>query len=234
MSDPIGENWDAIAQWWMDDITSDPTYPHDVHPLLSRTMPQDPGRTLDLGCGEGQGMRIVGGNVFGADLSTALLAESDAVGRVVALRAPQLAAFRNDAFDTVYSIYLLDLLDDDEGFFTETARIVRPGGALVVIMNHPVYTAPGSAPLIDADGEVLWRWGAYFARGSSVEPVRERTVEFHHRPMGHLVSSAAAAGWNLEAMEELPLSLESIAAMPGYEGQELIPRLIGLRWALGA
>jgi hypothetical protein len=41
---------------------------------------------------------------------------------------------------------------------------------------------------------------------------------------------AAAAGWVLETLIERPLGRETLAGMPGYEGQEGFPRLAGFRW----
>jgi len=137
---------------------------------------------------------------------------------------------RQDSFDVAYSIYLLDLIQDHRRFFGETARIVRRGGHLVVVINHPVYTAPGSAPFMDGDGEVLWRWGTYFEEGSSREPAGEGTIEFFHRPVDEIVSAASTAGWSLEHMVETGLSAKTIARFPEYVGQENIPRLAGFRW----
>ena len=226
----VSDNWDDIASWWTDEAAADSAYAIDVHPLLVELLPQDPGATVDLGCGEGQGMRLVGGSVVGVDLSTELAVEASVAGPVVVAELPGLDFFVDDAFDTAYSVYLLDLIEDHAGFFTESARIVRNGGALVIVINHPAYTAPGSAPLLDEDGEVLWRWGDYFRTGSSLEPAGHREIRFHHRPLGHLLTDAAAAGWNLDLMVERALSADTIKALPGYVGQHHIPRLLGVRW----
>jgi SAM-dependent methyltransferase len=135
--------------------------------------------------------------------------------------------------DTAYSVYLLDLIKDHNGFFTESARVVKPGGSLVIVINHPVFTAPGSGPFADEDGEILWRWGTYFIDGSSTEPAGEGKVEFFHRPMAALLSCAAKWEWVLERIIERGLSAETVGRIPSYEGQEHIPRLLGVRWTLG-
>jgi hypothetical protein len=83
---------------------------------------------------------------------------------------------------------------------------------------------------MDPDGEVLWRWGTYFAQGSMPEPAGDRTIEFFHRPMSDLLSSAADEGWALEALIERGLSRQTIARFPEYVGQEHFPRIAGLRW----
>jgi hypothetical protein len=83
-----------------------------------------------------------------------------------------------------------------------------------------VWTAPGSSPIEDADGESLWRPGDYFSDGTGTEvPTREGPVVFHHRGMGNLLNTAADTSW----------SLLKIIEQPHHElaNQKGIPRLLG-------
>lgn len=224
------ENWDDIASWWMAEVDGDPAYVTDVHPLYVSLLPESPGVLLDVGCGEGQAMPFNSGWTVGVDLSQHLLREAMAHGPCVRTRLPDLTCFAEDAFDTAGSIYLLDLIADEARFFSELARVVRPGGSLALVINHPVCTAPGSAPIGDVDGEILWRWGDYHRRGSSFEVGGGRNLEFFHRSIGVLLNEAASAGWVLEHVEERPLSPATIERLPEYVGQESVPRLLGARW----
>jgi SAM-dependent methyltransferase len=228
----MSEDWDDLAPWWALEVENDPAYASDVHPILVELMPKQVGRAMDLGCGEGQGMRLIGNSVFGCDLSHDLLVQANSGGRVARTKLPDLRWLKQASLDTAYSVYLLDLIEDHETFFVEVARVMKPGGSLVIVINHPAYTAPGSAPLADMEGEILWRWGSYFSLGSSTEPAGPGEVRFFHRPMAELLSGAAIAGWKLDAMIERGLSSQTIARIPGYEGQEVIPRLLGVRWTL--
>jgi SAM-dependent methyltransferase len=222
--------WDDLADWWTAEVEDDPAYEGDVHPILIELLEGTSGRTIDLGCGEGQGMRLVGGEMIGTDLSMSLLHHAYATAPVVQAVLPELSWLRDASLERAFSVYLLDLISDDATFFTETARVIKPGGYLVVIINHPVFTAPGSTPLIDDDGQVLWRWGSYFEPGSSSEPAGNGSVEFFHRPVADLLTAAARSGWVLDTMVERGLSEETIARIPGYAGQEHVPRLAGFRW----
>jgi SAM-dependent methyltransferase len=226
----VASKWDDLAEWWAGEVEQDPAYPLDVHPILRELMPPSEGLAMDLGCGEGQGMRLMEGNVFGCDVSIDLLRRADASGRVVQTELPDLRWLRDNTLDTAISVYLLDLIRDHAGFFAQSARAVKPGGHLVVVINHPAFTAPGSSPMLDTDDEILWRWGAYFSEGSSTEPAGDGVVEFFHRPMDELLTSAAAEGWMLERMIERGLSDETVARLPLYAGQQHIPRLLGVRW----
>jgi SAM-dependent methyltransferase len=226
----MSDNWNDIAAWWIEEAAHDPAYPFDVHPLLTGLMEGVSGTVLDLGCGEGQGMRLLDREVIGVDSSEDLARVAASAGQVVVAELPDLSFLVPGTVDGAYAVYLLDLIEDHDGFLSEAARAIRTGGHLVVIMNHPVYTAPGAAPLMDTDGEILWRWGEYFVAGSALESVGPRDVRFFHRPLGVLLTSAARSGWVLERMVERGLSAEVVDRLPGYAGQESIPRLIGVRW----
>jgi SAM-dependent methyltransferase len=229
----MSTDWDDLATWWSDEVKNDPAYASDVHPMLLELVPDPAGVSMDLGCGEGQGMRLIGSSTFGCDLTPELLRLTGSRGRVVQARLPDLRWLKDASLDTAFSVYLVDLIQDHERFFAEMARVVKSGGQLVVIINHPAYTAPGSGPMLDIDDEILWRWGSYFEEGSSTEPAGEGEVEFFHRPMDMLLTVAARSGWKLECMIEHGLSDETVARIPSYEGQQHIPRLLGVRWTRG-
>ncbi|MGI9665979.1 MAG: class I SAM-dependent methyltransferase [Acidimicrobiia bacterium] len=230
----MGDNWDDIASWWIGEATTDPAYATDVHPLFDHLLPSVEGRWVDLGCGEGQGMRRIDGTVVGVDLSIELAKVAHRTNPAVVAELPDLSCFAADSFGGAYSVYLVDLIGDLAGFFSEAARIVVEGGHLIIVINHPVYTALGSSPIIDADGEVLWRWGSYFDVGSSLEEGGGRSIRFFHRPLGSLLTIAAQSGWSLVGMDERALSADTIERLPGYEGQDHVPRLLGVHWRLSS
>ena len=226
----MSSNWDELARWWSAEVEGDEAYRSDVHPMLLELLPGSLGTAMDLGCGEGRGMRLSGGAAFGCDLTLELLRQARGGGSVVQAELPDLMWLKDAVLDTAFSVYLLDLIEDHDGFFRETARVVRSGGALVIVINHPICTAPNSSPIGVEDGEVLWRWGQYFTEGSSFEPAGDGEVEFFHRPMSDLLTSAASHGWVLDQLIERALSAETIAKYFSYRGQESIPRLLGVRW----
>jgi SAM-dependent methyltransferase len=129
---------------------------------------------------------------------------------------------RDDSVDGVYSVLALEHIEDHTRFFLEAARVTKPGGVLALVINHPTWTAPGSTPITDEEGEVLWRPGEYFSAGSTKEPAGEGTVTFYHRSVSDLLNSAADAGWGLGQMIEQPHH--------ELEDQAGIPRLLACRW----
>ncbi len=229
--------WDDLAEWWLGEIASDPAYETDVLPLLVDVFDAPAGVVLDAGCGEGRVMEMLRPDhrAIGCDLSAVLLEQAKHRGPVVRARLPSLAWIADASVAGLVAVMVVEHLADAEALLREARRVAVPGGTLTVVMNHPAYTAAGSGPIVDqTDGEVLWRWGPYFDAHSTAIPAGEGTVEFHHRPLGSLLTAAAASGWSLEVIDERPLGPEAITRDPGLVGQEQFPRLLGARWrALG-
>ena len=229
-----GVSWDRIDSWWLEELAADPAYDEEIEPLLMSLLKPEPDLLyLDLGCGEGRLMRSVtalGSRVVGCDLSQLLLSKARQFGPVVRCALPSLKWAKPASFDGAYVGLVLEHLRDEKAFFMSAANVVRSKGVLAIVINHPVWTAPNSSPIEDAGGEILWRPGTYFGRGFSREPAGTDKVTFYHRTMADLVNSASAAGWDLQRMEERGLSPEQVKRVPDLEGQEHIPRILGLRW----
>jgi len=217
-------SWTSLTEWWRSEIGNDPAYSEVVTPLLIQVLsPAPDGTYLDIGCGEGRVMRAVAGQgatVHGLDINPDLARQAETAVVADLLAIPM----RSDAYDGVYSVLTLEHVADHRRFFAEATRVTKPGGVLALVVNHPVWTAPDSTPISDADGEVLWRPGEYFSSGSSEVPAGESSVVFHHRSMADLLNAASAAGWSLEKMIEEPHHQ--------FEDQAGIPRLLACRWRL--
>ena len=222
--------WDDLSTWWIDAVRDDPTQSDDLLDLLSELVPGTGGTTIDVGCGEGQAMRLLGPPIVGIDASESLLRRASHSGPVVRALLPDLSWVRPRSFDRAICVGVLDLIEDDAALLTNLATVVRPGGHLLVVVNHPVATAPRSEPLVDAEGEVLWRWGSYLEAGDFDQRIEGHHVTLRHRPLARLLTSAAASGWILESMIERGPSPAALDRFPGYRGQQHIPTLLGVRW----
>jgi ubiquinone/menaquinone biosynthesis C-methylase UbiE len=142
------------------------TYDRPGNPLIATEQPvvwrilddTPPGRALDAACGTGRHTRRLvdcGHSVIGVDGSPEMLA-------VARVRAPE-ATFADgdlqhlpvasDAFDLVVCSLAFDHVPNIDRPVAELARVLRPGGRLVVSDIHPVLTAIGGAAYFrDADG----------------------------------------------------------------------------------
>ena len=238
LSSRLEMEWRDVARWWIESGSTDPVYAETINPLLDRLLDgvHDAGIILDLGCGEGSVAESLDRTgVVGVDITRDLLRRAREKIPVVCARLPHLDWVRPGSVRGAYAVFVVEHLADLDSFFDAAATAVTAGGFLIMISNHPAYTAPGSGPLVDtSDGEVLWRWGPYFSLGLSTEPAGERFVTFHHRPLGTLLSAAGTAGWSLEEFVEAPLGQAAIDREPTYIGQGHMPRLFGARWVQNA
>lgn len=227
-------DWNELTEWWTAEA-QDPAYEEEVIPLFFEVLGEVRGRVLlDLGCGDGRIARLAAGRgakVIGVDINLELARRAARSLPVFLDRLPGLACVRSGAADGAYAVLTLEHIEDSARFFAEAARAVRPGGSLALVINHPVYTAPGSGPVIDAaDGELFWRFGGYLSAGRTSEPAGEGLVEFIHRPLGMLLTEAAAAGWQLEEARERGVGAGSSARDPILAKHQGIPHLMALRW----
>jgi SAM-dependent methyltransferase len=226
----VNNEWNDHASWWLDEVAGDTIYRSDVVPMITGLLDGVDGRLLELGCGEGQIMQLYPGRVFGCDVSMALLRHAITRGAVVRTMLPDLEWARSGVFDAAYMVLVLEHLPELD-IFAAAARVVRRGGTLALVMNHPAFTAAGSGPIMDpSDGEILWRWGKYFEPGSTLMPTAGAAVTFYHRPLADILTAAASAGWFLTEIVERGLSDTALATEPEYVGQEQMPRLLGARW----
>lgn len=225
--------WEGLAEWWLAELEEDPAYEQEVAPLIVDLLAPEPGwRVLDVGCGEGRLMHRLsqlGVDPVGVDIEPGLLRMAVMSGPVLRASLPDLGAVRDSAFDAAAVSLVLEHLDDEISFFSEIARIVKAGGVLALVVNHPIFTAPDSAPIQEID-EVLWRPGTYFDPGFTDEPIGGRSVRFHHRPLGRLLTVASDAGWDLKRMIEGGVSDEQVRRHPPLDDQRHIPRILGVRW----
>lgn len=135
----------SLAQSWWD--PAGPSRPlHELNPLRLRyietavKLPE--ARVLDVGCGGGilsESMARSGAHVLGIDLSQAVLdvAELHALeGKIAvqykAIAAEELAAAQPASFDLVTCMEMLEHVPDPAAMLGTLARLVRPGGDVMV------------------------------------------------------------------------------------------------------
>jgi SAM-dependent methyltransferase len=143
--------WERNAEFWIRIIRErlDPFRTEVTDAAVLRALQPAPGDVvLDAGCGEGYLTRRLAGrgvSAVGVDRSAGLIEAARAAGRPRAgtarfllgdLRALPLAGGR---FDAVLCNHSLNELRSLRPAFAEFARVLRPGGRLVVLMLHPCF-----------------------------------------------------------------------------------------------
>jgi ubiquinone biosynthesis O-methyltransferase len=98
-------------------------------------------RVLDVGCGDGAlaiELRKSGAAVTGIDVSDAMITAARERARAhgadcrFSVAAAEALPFAAGHFDVVVAVTILCFVDDQEPVFREMARVLRPGGRLVI------------------------------------------------------------------------------------------------------
>lgn len=115
-------------------------------PALRATLPPPGGTVIDLGCGEGRVCRelsSLGYRIVGLDRSPTLTQAAKAHSPSLPFTLADAAAlpFADGSAALVISCMSLHDMDDLDGVLRESARVLRPGGQLLIITLHPFGTA---------------------------------------------------------------------------------------------
>lgn len=152
-----------------------------------------PTAVLDVGVGSGlttATIEAAGHRVFGVDVSGRMLAlarRRDPGARLVRADATRLP-IPDDSFDRVMSVQVFQLLAEPEWLLSEIARVLRPGGVLVIapvvveVPDDPINrTYWDGRPLREAPGALAHLVGPLLSTGfrdvtTSCGPRRSHTV----------------------------------------------------------
>lgn len=188
-------------------------------PLLDQLGPVDGRRVLDAGAGEGYLSRLLaraGARVTSVEPAQAMvdrireLEGEQSLGLVI--HQLDLTDFHTDEpFDTVVCSMVLGAIPNWWAALASCVRALRPGGQLVITLNHPAF-------------ENLWttwkKHGDYQLTGylSEYEIKAEYASDFH-RPLSTYLNAIIETGCRLTAIIEPGLDPE-VARESGIEGIE--------------
>ncbi len=160
-------------------------------------------RILDAGCGSGplsEAMQAKGAVVVGFDASAAMVdLARQRLGEGADLHVADLGEplpFADADFDDVVASLVLHYLEDWSGPLTELRRVLKPGGRLMLSVNHPAAYA-----IVYPEAnyfEVTQYSEDYIMGGQTV------WLTFWHRPLHAMTDAFAAAGFRIAAVSEPP------------------------------
>jgi ubiquinone/menaquinone biosynthesis C-methylase UbiE len=162
-------------------------------------------RILDAGCGSGPlsaALRAKGAIMTGFDASPAMVGLArQRLGEDADLHVADLSQplpFADGVFDDVVASLVLHYLQDWTAPLAELRRVLKPGGRLILSVNHPtVY-------------KVVYPTADYFAITKHTEEFtfNGQTAEltFWHRPLHAMTTAFTEAGFNISVISEPPFS----------------------------
>jgi SAM-dependent methyltransferase len=166
---------------------------------------------LDAGCGTGYlsaKLRDRGARVTGVDLAERMIEIARADHPGIDFRVDsctELATLEDGRFDLVVANYVLMDTPDLGATVRAFARVLKPGGAAVLVFSHPCFPQGGAT--VSEDGRrVSYHWDfPYFEPRKCVDPPWAHfKTEFlwFHRPLSDYWKAFAAAGLAVVGFEE--------------------------------
>lgn len=232
------KRWDEFADSWIEFVRSGKNYYMEYMngPALKRRIGDVEGKkVLDMGCGEGCWSKFFakeGAEVTGIDLSDALVKAAieeekrHSLGiKYFVADAADLNMLESESFDLVFSFMALMDIRNYQRAISEASRVLKKGGRLVVVIEHPCFemgrvldgkVVGGWETRLNKDGskEYLYYWVADYLREHSYifEWRHDRlsssfvTTAFH-RPLSDYVNALTKAGLVITGLDE-PQPLE--------------------------
>lgn len=207
--------WIDSANAWIaaqgDDGAGDFTRRYITDPaMLARIRRLEAKTALDIGCGEGRFCRALadeGIATTGIDPTPALLAAARSrhpLGTYVEADAADLP-FEDESYDLAVSYFTLIDIEDAEAAIREMARILKPGGSLLITNTSSLASAH-----ISPQGWVRNEKGVplhfaldhYLDTRSHVESWAGIMVENWHRPLRYYFAALLQAGLQLTHFDE--------------------------------
>ncbi len=204
--------WEAAAERWVRLVRCG-SIDDEVRAFLTLLPP--PGRTLDLGCGEGRLTRELaarGYDVVGVDSSRSMVRaarEAHPDGRYEVADAAALP-YDDGGFGLIVAFMSLQDMDDVGAALREAGRVLRPGGRLCLAIIHPIWTAGD----VDEECDRFVIRGSYLETVPHIRPVMQ--VPSVHRPLEEYFRGLEDGGVVVETLREPPSRKRLAGRLPVY------------------
>ncbi len=207
----MNDGWDQSAAAWIASMGERGDWGREFvldAPMMAQALGAKPATALDIGCGEGRFCRMLkaaGVAVIGVDPTAALIEEArrrDPSGDYRIGRAEALD-FPGAAFDLAVSYLSLIDIEHADRAIAEMARVLKPGGALLVAhINAFTTAAEPKGWRRDLSGSLRYTFDDYLdSRATEIAWKGIRIVNWH-RPFNFYFKAFLAAGFELRLFDE--------------------------------
>lgn len=212
-------SWGKVAGWYDEMLEEkDNTYQKNIIlPNILRLMNIMKNESvLDLACGTGFFAREffrMGGKVTGIDISSELIeiAKKNSPKEIeyFASSADDLSGIKNGSIDKIAVILAIQNIENISGVFRECSRVLKDGGKIFLVMNHPAFRIPKKSSWgFDEKNKIQYRrMDEYLSESKTkieMHPGKdngEQTVSFH-RPLQVYFKALKKNGFCVTGLEE--------------------------------
>lgn len=213
-------SWEEVENWYDKIVGPKGHYYHQaiILPGVLKLLELKPGsRLLDIGCGQGILSRHIPEKVdyVGIDLSPSLIKNAQRESRVKTHQfhlgdAGKNLPIKDTEFTHAAIILALQNMEDPLAVLKNAARHLKPGGKIVIVLNHPCFRIPRqSSWQIDEQKKIQYRRiDRYFSPlkipiqahpGKGEASVQ--TISFHH-PLSSYTKWLKEAGFSIVEINE--------------------------------
>ena len=227
----MSNGWDESAVAWIASQGEEGDYGRRFvldRPMLERAVATGARRGLDVGCGEGRFCRMLaerGVACAGIDFSAPLIDEARRLHPEgeYAVASAEALPFADASFELVVSYLALIDIPDVAAAIAEMARVLAPGGRLLIANINSFYTAANPKGWTkDADGADRFVIDRYMEERVDWVGWRGIRIRNWHRPMSTYMRLLLGAGLVLRHYDEpLPYGGDTgqaamVARVPGF------------------
>lgn len=206
----MSNGWEASAAAWIADQGDAGDYGRRFvldAPMLARVRGRGFGRALDVGCGEGRFCRMLAAEgvlTVGIDPTKPLIEEArrrDPDGDY-RLGMAEALDFADGSFDLVVSYLTLIDIDDVEAAIAEMARVLRPGGSLLIANLNGFCSASPQGWRREEDGQLRFVLDRYLEERAEWVQWRGIHIRNWHRPLSRYLGLLLGQGLELRHFDE--------------------------------
>ncbi len=213
-------SWGNVAGWYDDLLKKENTYQSEVIlPNLLKMMNIKEGdNILDLACGQGfftSAFSKLKAKVMGVDVSSELIEIAKKQKEDIEYKVSQanrLSFIKDKGLDKISIVLALQNIDNIGGVFKECHRILKTGGKLYIVLNHPAFRVPKKSDWgFDDKKNIQYRRVEKYLLESMInidmnpgeknQKNKKYTVSFH-RPLQTYFRDLKNSGFNVSGLEE--------------------------------
>jgi SAM-dependent methyltransferase len=232
--------WDESAEAWIATVEHDPNRSLLLDPVMVAELGDVTGKEiLDVGCGEGRFCRMLsdlGAKTVGIDPTVRFIEHARELhpeGQYVVSGAERMP-FADGAFDIVVSYVTLVDIPDYRAGLREMARVLGPGGRLIIANLNPFVTSQPWGWYRDARGERMHYPVDHYNEevGHTVSWSGVSIINWH-RPMSAYMQALLETGLRLTKYLEPVPTEQAVRDNPRVEDMLRVPLFHVMEWVKG-